>query len=250
VLVVLGATVSTEHIHVREALWASAIAIDLVAAAFGFYVPGLDRSDTHDWTVAGSHFAERCQAFILIALGESIAQTGVQASALHFDARGWLSIIVVFATSAALWWLYFDRAADDSAEVIAGSDDPGRLARNAFHWIHPVMVGAIILNAAADEIILGERTHHTETKFAWLILGGGALFLLGHAMFKGVVWRTMPATRLAGAAALAVAATFATRVSPLVLGAVVLAVVAAVAVGDQLLHPAQTSELEPELDAS
>ena len=32
----------------------------------------LGRSATTDWTIEGGHFAERCQAFILIALGESI----------------------------------------------------------------------------------------------------------------------------------------------------------------------------------
>ena len=242
-LVLVGGLVSPDHVHVREVLWAAAILADTAAAAFGFWVPGLRRSDTHDWNVAGNHFAERCQAFVLIALGESIALTGAKTSNLKFDATGWGSIIVVFATSAVLWWLYFDRAAEDSVEIISGSDDPGRLARNAFHWIHPLMIGGIILNAAADEVILEDRSHHTETRLAWLILGAGALFLLGQALFKGVVWRTAPVTRLAGIAALLVAGLFTRHASPLALGIVVLVVVAAVAVSDRYLHPApQVSE--------
>src|SRR5262249_29155854 len=72
-VVLLGAA---EHGHVRELLWAAAIAIDVIGAALGFYVPGLGRSATTDWTISGSHFAERCQAFVLIALGESIIVIG------------------------------------------------------------------------------------------------------------------------------------------------------------------------------
>src|SRR3569623_328964 len=71
VLMILGAAVSPEHVHVRATLCAVAILLDLVAAAFGFWVPRIGRSDSHDWGVAGGHFAERCQAFVLIALGES-----------------------------------------------------------------------------------------------------------------------------------------------------------------------------------
>ena len=52
----------------RSAFWVAAVAIDLVGGAVGFYTPGLGRSTTADWTISGSHFAERCQAFILIAL--------------------------------------------------------------------------------------------------------------------------------------------------------------------------------------
>lgn len=249
VLIIVGAAVSTEHIHLREALWAAAIIGDHVAAAVGFWVPRLGRSHTQEWRVAGSHFAERCQAFVLIALGESIALTGNRASVLRFDATGWVCIIVVFATSAGLWWLYFDRAADDSAEVIAGSDDPGRLARNAFHWIHPIMVGGIIFNAAADEVILDQRNHHVPTNLAWLILGGGALFLIGQALFKGAVWREVPANRVVGVAALAVAGLFTKHASALMLGLVVLAVVVAVAVSDRFLHPVAGAR-ETTLDAS
>ena len=35
---------------------------------------------TSDWTIEGGHFAERCQAFILIALGESIVIIGATLS--------------------------------------------------------------------------------------------------------------------------------------------------------------------------
>ena len=54
----------------RAWLWLAAVCVDLLGGVFGFYTPGLGRSKTTEWTIEGNHFAERCQAFILIALGE------------------------------------------------------------------------------------------------------------------------------------------------------------------------------------
>jgi low temperature requirement protein LtrA len=46
-----------------------------------------------------------------------------------------------------------------------------------------------------------------RTATAWLILGGPALFLAGHAAFKLVVWRVLSWPRVAGIAVLALLGT-------------------------------------------
>ena len=61
----------TPSVSVRAALWLLAVGVDLLGGVVGFYTPGLGRSTTREWNIEGGHFAERCQAFILIALGES-----------------------------------------------------------------------------------------------------------------------------------------------------------------------------------
>ena len=66
----------------RAVLWVAAVGVDLVGGTVGFYTPGLGRSTTREWTIAGGHFAERCQAFMLIALGESIVVIGTTLSGL------------------------------------------------------------------------------------------------------------------------------------------------------------------------
>jgi low temperature requirement protein LtrA len=233
IVMIVGATM---HGHAREAVWAAAVAIDLVSAGFGFYVPGMSRSATSDWTVSGSHFAERCQAFVLIALGESIVVTGTRLSGKHLDATTVGTLVTVFATSAGLWWLYFDRAAADSAQMIASSDDPGRLARNAFHWIHPVIVAGIIVAAAADERVLDHPTERGQLPTAWLVLGGAAAFLIGHALFKAVVWRVVPTSRLVGVGVLAALLALAPHVTALVLAITALVVIVGVAVIDRIHH--------------
>ena len=221
----------------RTALWVAAVGVDLLGGAVGFYTPGLGRSTTQDWTIEGGHFAERCQAFILIALGESIVVTGAALSGLaHVTGAEVGAFAVSLVSSAGLWWLYFDRSAEDAARVIAASDDPGRLGRSAYHDIHPVMVAGIIVSAAADQLTLADPGAVGRGPASWMILGGVGLFLAGHAAFKAVIWRTVPWSRIIALAVLALLGLAAPHVSALALSACAAAVVIAVAVTDRVQH--------------
>ena len=164
----------------RALLWLAAAGVDLLGGAVGFYTPGLGRSSTEEWNIEGGHFAERCQAFILIALGESIVVIGATLAGLlpgplarpgADHAPTLLAFLVAFGGSAAYWWLYFDRSAEESARMIATSADPGRLGRSAYHFIHPIMVAGIILTATADHLVLTGPTDVGVTSTSWLILG-------------------------------------------------------------------------------
>jgi len=223
------------HGNTRILLWLGSVCVDLLGGIVGFATPGLGRSRTSDWTIEGGHFAERCQAFILIALGESIVIIGATlADVKPVTAASVASFVVAFVGSVALWWLYFDQSAGAAAEMIARSDDPGRLGRSAYHLIHPVMVAGIIVCAAADEKVLADPGAVASTASAWMILGGPALFLAGHAAFKLVVWRALSWPRLAGIAALGLLGLAAGAIPALALSACAAAVVVAVAVSDRL----------------
>ena len=111
-----------------------------------------------------------------------------------------------------------------------------RLARSAFHWVHPLIVAGIILTAAADERVLAEPGAHGSTPTAWLILGGTALFLAGHALFKGLVWHVVSWPRVIGAVVLLALGALAPHTAVLTLGICALAVIAAVAVADRLTY--------------
>jgi low temperature requirement protein LtrA len=222
----------------RYALWILAVATDVTGGLAGFWTPGLGRSLTRDWTIEGGHFAERCQAFILIALGESIVIIGATLSAArHIAGTAVWAFVAAFAGSVSLWWLYFDRSAQASAAVIAASEDPGRIARAAYHLIHPVMVAGIIVAAAGDDKILTGPAAHASAPSAWMILGGPGLFLAGHAAFKAVVWRITPWTRLAGTLVLALLAFLVPVLPETALAACAAAVVACVAAADRRVHP-------------
>jgi low temperature requirement protein LtrA len=150
------------------------------------------------------------------------------------------AFVVAFATSVAMWWLYFDQSADAAAEKIADSDDPGRLGRSAYHLIHPVMVAGIIVSAAADQKVLSNPGATASTAATWMILGGPALFLAGHAAFKLVVWRSVSWPRVAGIVVLGLLALAARAIPSLALAMCAAALVAAVAATDRLpwLRPA------------
>ena len=226
------------HGYGRDLLWALAVGVDLAGGTVGFATPWLGRSRTSDWTIEGGHFAERCQAFVLIALGESIVIIGATLSAdKSATVASVTGFVVAFAGSVALWWVYFDRSADASTEVITRSNDPGRLGRTAYHLIHPVMVAGIIVTAASDEKILTRPSSVATAPYAWLILGGPALFLAGHAAFKYAVWRIVPWSRLAGLAVLALLALAAPALPEIALSACAAVTVAAVAATDRRPHP-------------
>ena len=222
------------HGNARALLWLAAVCVDLLGGVVGFYTPGLGRSHTADWTIEGGHFAERCQAFILIALGESIVIIGATLTGKPVSVADATALVVAFVGSVALWWVYFDQSAEAAAEKIARSDDPGRLGRSAYHLIHPVMVAGIIVAAAADQNVLSGPGATASTASAWMILGGPALFLAGHAAFKLVVWRVLSWPRVAGIVVLALLAPTARVIPALALAACAAAVVAAVAATDRL----------------
>ncbi|HKG24122.1 MAG TPA: low temperature requirement protein A, partial [Thermomicrobiales bacterium] len=128
------------HDRTRELLWLVAVLIDNAAPICGFYAFRLGRSTTHDWMIAGTHLAERCQLFLIVALGESILVTGVTFGELEHTSPVAAALVVAFLGSVALWWVYFDRAAEAAGEVIARMTDPGRLGRSGYTYFHIPMV--------------------------------------------------------------------------------------------------------------
>jgi low temperature requirement protein LtrA len=216
----------------REALWLAAVAVDSVAPAFGFSTPRLGRSTPSDWTITGTHLAERCQLFLIIALGESILVTGATVAASPLSAGTVTALIVAFAGSVALWWIYFDRAAEVARAVIASADDPGRLGPTAYTYSHLPMVAWIIFMAVADELTNAHPGGHVSVPVAAVVLGGPALFLAGHVLFKWAVFAHASLPRLLAIAAIAVLIPVAMVVPPLVLATMATLVLAAVAVSD------------------
>ena len=223
------------HGPARPLLWTLAVAIDLTGGGVGFWTPWLGRTQTAEWNVHAGHFAERCQAFLLIALGESIVVTGASLSALPaVSSAEAAAVATAFTVSVALWWLYFDRSAEEGADVFAGSADPGRLGRSAYHLIHPVMIAGIIVTAAADQLVLAHPSTSAAGPTAAMLLGGAALFLAGHATFTWAVWHVVAWTRLAAIAVLVALAALAHTLSALELAAIVALTVVVVAGTDRL----------------
>jgi low temperature requirement protein LtrA len=230
----------------REALWLAAVVADFTAPACGFYTPGLGRSRTTDWTITGGHMAERCQLFVIIALGESLLVTGTTFGELPLSAVTVAALVVAFAGSVALWWVYFDRSAEDAGEVIARSADPGRLGRSAYTYCHIPMVAGIIVAAVGDELMLAHPDGHAGAATAATVLGGPALFLAGHGAFKRMVFGRVSVPRLLAVLALGGLWPLSPVLSPLLLAAAATLVVAAVAAADAMAARARARSVAGE----
>jgi low temperature requirement protein LtrA len=220
------------HGTARSGFWLAALVVDYAAPALGFFTPGLGRSRTTDWTITGGHLAERCQLFLIIALGESILVTGATFGQAPFAAATVAAFAVAFLGSVALWWVYFDRSAEYASDVIAQSADPGRLGRSAYTYCHLPMVAGIIVAAVGDELTIAHPGGPTSAATAAAVLGGPTLFLAGHALFKRAVFGRLSVARLAAIAALAALIPVSLVVPPLVLAAAATLVVAAVVAWD------------------
>jgi low temperature requirement protein LtrA len=214
----------------RIALWLIALSMEIGGPVVGFFVPGLGRSRTSDWKVDGTHMAERCSLFVIIALGESILVTGATAASLPATTPGVCAFLVAFVGSVAMWWIYFNIGAERGSHHIAHSDDPGRLARAVYTYFHIPIIAGIVVCAVADEITIAHPGGHTDLADALVLLGGPALYLIGNVFFKRASAKYYPLSHLVGLGAFAVVAPFALWMTPLMLGSATTAILVVVAV--------------------
>ncbi|WP_367846678.1 low temperature requirement protein A [Rhodoferax sp. WC2427] len=170
---------------VRLAWWVLALALDTGGPWMYFWVPGLGRSSLQDWDVDGSHMAERCALFVIIALGESLLVSGATFATHAWDGTSLAAFITTFAGTVAMWWLYFAIGAEQGHHSIVHSAHTGRQARVAYTYMHILIVAGIIVCAVADELVLAHPAHADNPAMV-AILGGPVLYLLGTALFKWV----------------------------------------------------------------
>ena len=214
----------------RLLLWIPALALDLAAPVAGYWLPGRGRAATTDYDIEGGHFAERCQLFIIIALGESIVVTGATAADAGLTSTVVLCLVVAFLETAALWWLYFGAAGEHSRAAMSASDDPGRLARDAYTYLHLPIVAGIIATAVGANLLIAEPGDPQHGVGLAMVLGGPALYLLGENLFQ---WRMTGKTntkRLTVAALLILLVPLGGHVAALLLGVIVTALLVALAV--------------------
>lgn len=190
--------------NLRFGLWLVALGIEYAGPALGFRVIRLGRSETTDWNVEGGHLSERCALFIIIALGESILITGATAAKLPVTAANLTAFLNSFLSSIAMWWIYFHIGAERASHHIAHSDDPGRIARIAYTYLHVLLVAGIILVAVGDELVIAHPGGHTDAKTTIAVLAGPAFYLLGNLLFKRVTAGWYPLSHLVGLGLLAV----------------------------------------------
>jgi low temperature requirement protein LtrA len=177
------------------------------------------------------HFAERHNALLIVAIGESVAAVGVGAAGPVSQAPGISSRLLIaavlgLAVAAALWWIVFGAGDEERAEralAEASSSRRTQLALRAlFYGYIPLLLGLVAMAAAilmavvqaagppAATSVLGAgggagQDVAARTGQAAVLAGGAALFLAGDVLIRQML-RTGP-VRLRVAAAIAALAT-------------------------------------------
>jgi low temperature requirement protein LtrA len=161
----------------QGAIWLLALVLDMG----GPYLFG-----SEGWKLVPGHFAERHGLIVIIALGESIVAIGVGAAGELTFGIGVAAVLGV-ALTAAMWWAYFDIVAIVSGRRLVDAE-PGKvqneMARDSYSYVHLVMIAGIVMVALGLKKTIGHVDHHLEEVPAFALLGGLALYLLGHVAFR------------------------------------------------------------------
>jgi low temperature requirement protein LtrA len=226
----------------RLALWAVALVIEYVSPAVRFWIPRYGASSVADWMIEGSHMAERCALFIIIALGESIVVIGATFADLAWTGESVLAFVSGLVGSIAMWWIYFHIGAEAGSEQLSRSSEPGRLARLAYTYLHMPIVAGIIVTAVADELVLKHPGGHSDLKTVVSAIGGPLLFLFGTVLFKHSFRGFLQLSHGIGIIALCVLAWFASEISPLMLSLLTTAIMIMVAIWEMISLRSSRSE--------
>ncbi len=161
----------------RYLLWILAIALHVLTSFLG---TGLR------FEIRVSHFVERHDVLLLVALGESIVAIG--AAGLLLDLRFILAAVLGLILSAALWWIYFARD-DEVARTTMLARSPTDRLRQAlggyFYAFIPMLFGIILL-ATGIESSIEHLTTRLDTAHAFAFGGGVGLYLIGTIIFRRV----------------------------------------------------------------
>ncbi len=190
--------------NTRLWFWVAAVACEYLAPMMGFRLPGLGRSSTAEWTIEGGHLAERCQLFVIVALGETLLITGATLGGqTHWEIPTLIAMLVAFLGTVAMWWVYFDTSSKDGSEAIVHAPDPGRIGAY-FHYVHVILIAGVIVSAVANELVIAHPDGRISTAALAALVGGPALYLMGNGIYKTVVYHRFPLSHLAGLVLLAI----------------------------------------------
>lgn len=228
--------------YVRMVIWAFAVICDYISPMFGFYLPFLGRSDSaKEWTIDGHHLTERSQLFVIIAFGETILMTGVSLSEIEVWNIDVITAALVSAVSSlAMWWVYFDTSSEAGAEKIQKVEDPGLLGLK-YHAIHVVLVGALIMSAVGDELVVNHPLGHVSLEAVFVIIVGPIIYLIANMIYKWLTCRIIAKSHVWGIVALVLIIPFYFHLNLLLMNVLSVAVFVFISIYE-MITPMRTQE--------
>jgi low temperature requirement protein LtrA len=145
-----------------------------------------------------------------------------------------ITFALAFLATAALWWLYFNFVATVVGRGLAEAENRTLVARDAYTYLHAVIVAGIILSAVGDGLVIAHPTADLPDRELAAVVCGPALYLLAHVALRLRMTGTISGRRLAGAVACLAIAGIGTFAPAVVVSGLLLGVLVAVIVADQL----------------
>jgi low temperature requirement protein LtrA len=125
-----------------------------------------------------SHLADRCAAFVIIVIGESIVDTLALSSEDKFRAAIAGILVAAGVMSAAFWWGFFDRGSWQRRYAALGGDRSGQVAAVVASYLHFPLVVGIAAAAAGVQITVRAPTAAIGFPAAAAISFGCCAYLL------------------------------------------------------------------------
>lgn len=185
----------------RILLWLIALALDYGGPLVTYWVPWLPRAVYTDWNLGGAHFSERFQLFTIIALGETIVLTGATTAGLELDPATVAAFVCAFASTVALWWLYFNYVSSAFERMLREADVRSMVGRDIYTYGHVPIIAGIILCAVGDELVIAHPTDPLGAAALLTVVAGPLLYLLAYVPIRWRMTGGLPRKRVAGAAA-------------------------------------------------
>ncbi|HEU0206289.1 MAG TPA: low temperature requirement protein A [Pseudolysinimonas sp.] len=161
-------------------IWFGALVIDAVIVA----VTSLGGS----WRIhSPSHWAERFNLVVMLALGESVVSIGVGVASRPLLWQVVVGAVLAIVGAITLWWLYFHRISRGSEHALAARTGTDRVdaATVGYTYLHYPIVAGIILTATGIELTM--QWVASPTPLGWFgaaaLAGGASLYQAATVFF-------------------------------------------------------------------
>ncbi len=161
-------------------LWAGSFVLHWITPSF---------TPVSGFRIRASHFVERHGLIVLIALGESVIAIGIGLMGRDLRVGHVLTSVLGLAVAAALWWLYFDGEDARAERALDAADRASRpwLALYAFGYAFLPILGGIIVLAAGVKLAIVRSAEPIIVPAAWFLSAGVAAYVVGLALFRGLL---------------------------------------------------------------
>ena len=190
---IAGAAMSPEA---RVLWWALAAGIDQIGRWLAHPIPGR-RLRSENVAFDADHMLERCRLFLLVALGETVFNTGTAIALAPTTLMTLITGSFALAGTVALWALSFGRSHRRILEHVEKTHDPIRASRHAVNAL-TVMVAGLIAVAVANKEVIAHPYGHTSFALCLLLGGGPILFLAAQGWYLWAVPKVRSQLHLIG----------------------------------------------------